>query len=169
MFLLSRVKTSGRIFQIFVAFSEKLHFKGTSIKDVRRFSTISHPPPSLKSNMNNGLNLESNIYCLKILAFFTTFVILLSKYLSIYVLRLNFTPCLILQGVQSVLLAKSQTSFWPRFYIVDLGMTFFFFSFSNLLFPIFIWAFLSLFYLDFYSFKIPFKFVILFKFILNSF
>ena len=120
------VKTVGRIFQIFVAFSEKLHFKGTSIKDVRRFSTISHPPPSLKSNMNNGLNLESNIYCLKILAFFTTFVILLSKYLSIYVLRLNFTPCLILQGVQSVLLAKSQTSFWPRFYIVVLGMTFFF-------------------------------------------
>ena len=59
--------------------------------------------------------------------------------------------------------------FWPRFYIVVLGMTFFFFiffqyrfTFSNLymdfsvpfifglFFPFSIWTFLSLFYLDFY-------------------
>jgi len=38
--------------------------------------------------------------------------------------------------------------FWSRFYIVVLGMTFF--SLSNLLFPIFIWTFISLFSLDFY-------------------
>ena len=38
--------------------------------------------------------------------------------------------------------------FWSRFYIVVLGMTFFFLS--NLLFPIFIWTFISLFSLDFY-------------------
>ena len=35
MFLLSSVKTSGRFFQIFVAFSEKLNFKRKSLKMTR--------------------------------------------------------------------------------------------------------------------------------------
>ena len=52
----------------------------------------------------------------------------------------------------------------------------FFFSFSNLLFPIFIWTFISLFYLDFYfpflsGLLFPFSIwtFIRFKFVLNSF
>ena len=39
--------------------------------------------------------------------------------------------------------------FWPRFYLVVLGMTFFFSS-ANLLFPLFYLDFISIFFLDFY-------------------
>ena len=72
--------------------------------------------------------------------------------------------------------------FWPRFYIGVLGMTFFF-HYVHLLFPIFIWTFISLFSLDFYfpfffgllfslfslDFYFPFLFGLLFPFFLWTF
>ena len=48
--------------------------------------------------------------------------------------------------------SRGMTYFWSRFYIVILGMTFFFST--DLLFPIFIWTFISFFYLDF---RFPFS------------
>ena len=50
------------------------------------------------------------------------------------------------KNFSSICLPKPKR-FWSRFYIVILGMTFFSF-FTNLLFPIFIWTFIS--FLDFY-------------------
>ena len=97
-------------------------------------------------------------------------------------------PCFISQWLlvplKCLFLEYLSSFFWPRFYIVVLGMTFFFlvspiyfFQFLfGLLFPFSIWTFISLFYLDIYFpflFGLLFPFslwtFILFKFILNSF
>ena len=57
--------------------------------------------------------------------------------------------------------------FWPRFYIVVLGMTFFFFFLQPIyFFPFSIWTFISLFFLDFYF---PFLFGLLFPFSIWTF
>jgi hypothetical protein len=65
---------------------------------------------------------------------------------------IHICPIQIDKPIMYILSDKKSTVFWPRFYIVVLGMTFFF-SFSYLLFPIFIWILLPLFYLDF---SVPF-------------
>ena len=53
--------------------------------------------------------------------------------------------------------------FWPRFYIVVLGIAFFFLTLHSL-FTIFIWTFISPFFLEFYF---PFLFGLLFQFFFN--
>ena len=81
---------------------------------------------------------------------------------------LNF----LINHINEIIVCKS---FWPRFYVVVLGMTFFF-SFSNLLFPIFTWTFISFFIWTSILFKFALNslfflnsFWIRFKFVLNSF
>ena len=85
-------------------------------------------------------------------------------------------------GVKMVRYAASQIEnlcpqvdiiFWPQFYIVVIGMTFFmsrqfFHILFEFLFPFSLWTFVSIFYLDFY-FHFLFGHLFLFKFVLNSF
>jgi hypothetical protein len=49
LFLLSSVKTSGRFFRIFVAFSEKLEFISEGARGVSKYFFLDHFSPSFLS------------------------------------------------------------------------------------------------------------------------